>query len=174
MTPELATKVALLLRVPTFMADVEKTAADLGLNEAQKSDVVLRTANTLNLNNIEKMAAGWGSLLKNNWGKLLGIGGGTSALTAGGTLLGDRYLLDPKAQGYEAGKAFGEQNPANSDVLGMGLGSLGGAGLGAIAGNELSNGGTLGTGVGAGLGGVAGGVTGQYIQEMLRNHPLHV
>lgn len=163
MSPDLAVKVQLLLRVPAFREDLEKTAAVLGLTDSQKEEVVLRTAEAIDLGKIEKIALNLPTgIVGTALGSLFGIPG----MIAGGytgSKLGDmtsKAIDQLTASGVPAPVPV--PDPSNVGISGgLAAGALGGSALGALLGNQLSDGGTLGTGLGAGLGGIGGAFLGQ-------------
>ena len=160
MTPELAAKVFLITRIPEFRDDLEKTASALGLNDQQKAEVVLRSAHSIDLGRIEKQAAPTGP---GGWliPVLAGIlGGGVAGTTAG---YGYANPTGAAAQAYERG--LNTPQPGKN-IVGAGVGGLGGGALGAFLGNQLSDGGQLGTGIGAGLGAAGGAGLGSYIEDL--------
>jgi hypothetical protein len=179
MSPDLAVKVQLLLRAPAFREDLEKTAALLGLNDSQKAEAVLRAADAISLDRIEKQAKIPG-LSRNPgpqardkaWSWLVGglLGGGGAGLTAG-----EIHGSHAAEAARQAGLTQGLASPAHAgdlakhDLAGLGIGGLGGGILGALAGSGMSDGDTWGTGLGAGLGAVGGAGLGAYIQDMMRN-----
>lgn len=154
MTPELAVKIQLLTQIPEFRSDLEKAASVLGLNGDQIQEVVLRTADSIDLGRIEKQA-GPLQWLANPTNR------NTLAALLGGGVIGELYN---KGQVKDLSQQVATaQDAANASGAGTTLGGLGGGALGAIIGNTLSDGGTLGTGLGAGLGGIGGSLLGNYL-----------
>jgi len=129
-------KVALLLQDKEFVLDMQKTAAEVGFNDDQAGQYLLKVAAALNDENIEKQAMQW---LKSMFSKALesrkalGLG-----MLAG---YGGAKALAPNAAPAQAvpGPMGDVQNPVLSDLLkNRGLGAVLGGGLGVGLGHQLT------------------------------------
>jgi hypothetical protein len=173
MSQELALKVKLLMNSPTFVGDLKKTAETLKLDKAGIDEVILRTANAMNLESIVKQAAFVPPIF---------FSAGTNLASLGKNALGAASAIPGKAIGGAKGllgKGQDLAGRASLTPLGKGTAMAGAGGIGALLGNLLgqgqgseaaqaammdeatrTGGGALGGGaLGAGLGNLIGGDT---------------